>query len=187
MRNQLTNLLPRERRDVLRVHYWERFVVIGCFMAMALLGVAGVLLLPSYVLLSKHEETKQQQLSALAGNTSTLDERQLSKRLTSLTANVRTLIDLADEPSISHLMRSILTAHLTGITLTSFTYTPDKEGAKPVPGSLIVTGVAATRETLRTFQMTLQALPFVGTAALPVSAYAQSSAIPFTITVTLKP
>jgi len=52
---------------------------------------------------------------------------------------------------------------------------------------LSVSGTAANREALRTYQLALQGAPFTLTAALPVSAYAKDSDIAFTITITLSP
>jgi Tfp pilus assembly protein PilN len=47
-----------------------------------------------------------------------------------------------------------------------------------------ISGIADTREDLRSYESALSALPFVTNADLPISDYAKASAIPFTITLT---
>ena len=81
-------------------------------------------------------------------------------------------------------MRAVLAISHPGITLSGFDYVP---GAGKNPGTLAISGTAATRDTLRNYQTALQSAPFAVTANLPVSAYAKDTGIPFSITVTLAP
>jgi hypothetical protein len=47
-----------------------------------------------------------------------------------------------------------------------------------------ITGVADTREDLRGYDAALSALPYVSSVDLPISVYAKSSSIPFSISLT---
>ncbi len=190
MASNLTNLLPPERRTSLRWQYVVRLGVVALVMVMGLVASAAVLLFPSYVLLTQNEATKQAEVDRLTSSLSTTEERDLSRRLTLLSANAKVLTGLAKTGSLSHTFADLLALPRPGITLTSFSYAPevpDQKGKGGSPATVTMTGVATTRDTLRNFQMGLQNTPFVATAALPVSAYAQSSMIPFTITLSLKP
>ena len=51
-------------------------------------------------------------------------------------------------------------------------------------GKMVLTGIASTRETLRTYVTTLSRLPYVSNAEVPISVYAKESLIPFTLTLT---
>ena len=71
-----------------------------------------------------------------------------------------------------------------GVTLSSFTYVP---AAGTNPGTLAISGRAATRDALRSYQLALQSAALARSAVLPVSAYAPDANIAFTVTVTLVP
>ena len=69
-----------------------------------------------------------------------------------------------------------------GITLTNISITPPAVAGGA--GKLIISGEAATREALRAYDLALSSLPFVSNVDLPISAYAQTSNILFSMTLT---
>lgn len=184
MNNGLTNLLPSARRALLKREYRFRFGVIAAMLMNLSLVAAAALLFPTYVFLLGSERAKQAHLASVKTSYFSVDERTLSARLTTLSDNAATLIDLAKKPSVSAIMRSALALPRPGITLSSFVYTP---ASGPNQGKLLVSGTAATRDALRGYQLTLQGAPFVSAADLPVSAYAKDTNIAFSITITLTP
>ncbi len=183
MRNELTNLLPVERRRTLAREYYLRLgVVIMCFVT-ALTLVSMVLLIPTYVLLVKNSAAKEAYLVSVEATISATSEVSLPVRLATLNSNAETLSALAHAPSVSAIIRSILAISRPGITLSNFSYTP--AGTKP--GTIAISGTATTRDALRNYQLALSGMSSVRSADLPVSAYAKDSTIPFVITVTLAP
>ena len=68
--------------------------------------------------------------------------------------------------------------------LSGFSYTPSSSSGS---GTIALSGISATRDALRGYQLALQGAPFARSAALPVSAYAKDANIDFTITITLSP
>lgn len=186
--DELTNLLPLERQKTLRHYYFIRVGVVGTLLFVALLGAASVLLLPTYVLLSQTEASKQAILHSAATALSSSDEQSLSARLLALTENAKMLASLGASASVSTRFATLLAAPRVGITISGLTYiagTGQKGSAKPIPATMTIVGTSATRDTLRNYQLALQSVPFVAAAVLPVSAYAQSTDIPFTISLTL--
>ena len=109
----------------------------------------------------------------------------LSVRLSALKSNVGALAALARAPSASAIARSALAIPRPGIALSGFEYAPRTADARQ--GTLIVSGIAATRDALRNYQLALERAPFARSASLPVSTYAKDSNIAFAITVTLAP
>ena len=65
MRNVRTNLLPPERRNLLRRDYFFRLAVTTLVIATALVGMAAILLIPTYVYLSQSANTKRAHLASV--------------------------------------------------------------------------------------------------------------------------
>lgn len=182
MRNEITNLLPLPRQHALSRDYVIRLAVVVAFMLTALVLTAAVLLLPSYVFLTKNENAKKNYLASIESTTSSADEKGLSTRLSALSADTATLIALGHAPSISTVIREILSISRPGIVLSGFSYT-SAVGKKS--STLVLSGIAATRDALRNYQLSMGSAPSVLSADLPVSAYAKDSQITFAITITL--
>ncbi len=185
MRNDLTNLLPHERRDALSRDYFLRLGVVVVLFATALTLMSMVLLLPTYVLLAKSAGVKKAHLVNIESVFSSADEAALSARLATLSSNAATLAAISDAPFVSAIIRAVLAISHPGITLSGFSYVPATE--KSAGNALILSGFSATRGALRNYQLALQEAPFALSAVLPVSAYAKDSDIAFTITVTVAP
>ncbi|MDP2665611.1 MAG: hypothetical protein Q8P23_03180 [bacterium] len=184
MDNELTNLLPPERQQALSRAYLLRIGTVAALLITTLIVVAGLLLLPTYILLAQKAVTKQTQFANIESIFSSADEKALSARLTTLANDAVALMALGRTPSASATVRGALAVPRPGITLFSFAYVP---ATGKIQGTLAVSGIATTRDALRTYQLALQSAPFAAAAALPVSAYAKDSDIAFTITVTLTP
>ena len=184
MHNAFTNLLPPERQKALSRDYVVRLSVVVVWFVNALTFIAALLLLPTYVFLTVSINAKKDHLANVESALSSADEMTLSARLTALSSDAATLVALAGVPSASSLIRTALAISRPGITLSAFTYTPASE---KTPGTLSISGKAATRNALRAYQLALQSASFARSAALPVSAYAQDTDIAFTILATLAP
>lgn len=180
----LIDLLPLERRRALARDYFLRLGAVALLFAVALVLTAALLLVPTYVFLAKSSGAKQARLASMESTLSSFDDAALSARLSALKSNTSALAALARAPSASATARSTLAISRPGITLSGFEYVPTT-GARP--GTIIVSGIAATRDALRGYQLALERAPFVRSADLPVSTYAKDRNIPFTITVILTP
>lgn len=184
MPNELTNLLPHERRRALRRSYFLRLGVVSALLVTALTGAAAALLIPTYLLLVESARAKETRLANIEATLASADEATLSARLAALSGNVALLTALSRAPSASAVLREALAVPHPGVTLWNFAYTPAAGGKK---GTLAIGGISSTRGALRTYQLALQGAPFSAGADLPVSAYAMDTDSAFTITVTLAP
>lgn len=190
MYSEITNLLPSERRRALIYDYVLRLGVVLLIFITMLTFTAAALLLPTYILFEKSITTKKAQVAAMESKLSSAEEDALSARLSVLSASVEALSTLKETVSASVRVRSVLAVSRPGITISSISYTPlttirYKNSVGKVPGTIELSGTAATRDALRSYQLALQREPFVVLASLPVSAYAQDKDIGFVITITL--
>lgn len=182
MYNNITNLLPLERRNLRSREFTIRIVVIILVLATGLVSTAGILLIPTYMFLETSTSVKEVRLANMNATLSSSDETALLARLSTLSKNTSELTALAGAPSASATIREVLTVSRPGITLSGFLYTPSVGSS---PATLVVSGSAATRDSLRNYQVTLQETSFISSATLPVSAYASDANISFAITLTL--
>lgn len=180
----LTDLLPPERRHALARDYVLRLCVVALVFATALVIAATILLAPTYVFLAKSFGAKEARLASMESSLSSFDDDALSARLSALKSNTSALIALAHEPSASAIARSVLAIPRPGIALSGFDYARTADAR---PGTFVVSGIATTRDALRTYQLALERAPFARSASMPVSTYAKDSNIAFAITVTLAP
>ena len=183
MYRELTNLLPRSRITALRRDYFLRLGTIAALAAVALIGIHGVLLIPSYVFIEQQTTSYETTLAALEATLATDEEREADVRLSALRDDTAYLTRLESVSTASAAIRALLVLPRAGIHLTNFTFTPPS-GEKENEGRMTVAGMADTRDALRRYSLALSALPFVTSADLPISAYAKERDIPFSITLT---
>lgn len=181
MPSDLTNLLPPERVRQQRRNYAFQFATVALALGTFLVVVAAGLLVPMYVYLARAIDAREARLATLATTLKPADTSALNARLTLLSSETQVLVALRKASTASDAFRNVLAVAHPGIALMGFAYTGG--GTR----TLAVTGVAATRDALRNYQLELQTDPIVKTADLPVSTYAKQSDIPFTITLTLTP
>lgn len=184
MHEDVTNLLPQERRTALSRGYFLRLGVVGLVLITVLALISTVLLIPAYILLTDSARVKEARLATVTATLSGTDEAVLAARLDAISANAETLSALARAPSASAVIRALLDIARPSVTLSGFDYRPVLGKS---PGMLVVSGTSATRDALRSYQIALQGAPFVLSASLPVSAFVKDSNLAFTITVTLAP
>jgi len=184
MSDELTNLLPPERARTLARDYRLRLAVVVVWLLTGLVLAAAALLVPTYVLLTKSISAKEVRLANIESTLSSVDEEGLSARLATLSSAAALLVALGRTPLASAAINAALAVPRPGVTLSNFTYVP---AAGTNPGTLAISGHAATRDALRNYQLALQSAAFARSAVLPVSAYASDADIAFTVTVTLAP
>lgn len=184
MHSEYTNLIPPERQRAFRHDYFIRLGVVATALAVSLVLAAAVLLLPTYVLLAESAKTEKARLAGIQSTASSSDEAILSAQLTALSNNAATLLSLAKTRSVSPIISTVLAISRSGVTLSGFAYALNKNKGL---ATIAVSGTAATRDALRSYQIALQGAPFARSADLPVSAYAKDADIAFTITITLVP
>lgn len=181
MYRELTNLLPKSRRKANRAAYFFRLSTVGVLMLALLVVISGILLVPTYLYLAQQVTANEARVAHLDEALASSEEQAVNARLEQLAQDASHLAELSSKASASGAIRAVLAVSRPGIALSGFTFTAGKEGEEH---RMTVSGLAASRESLRRYDQALAALPFVSSANLPISAYAAESNIPFTITLT---
>lgn len=176
------DLMPEARRHALGRGYVLRLVTVAAMLGTALAIIAAVLLIPSYTYLLTAKRSAEARLADANAALAAAQAGSLAKQLAGLEADAGTVAAIEATPHASAILRQVLIVGRAGIILTSFNYSAP---AAARPGTLALSGTAASRNDLRSFQLALLASPVFATADLPVSSYAKESDIPFTITATL--
>lgn len=184
MNDDCTNLLPLHRQRMLSREYFVRLGVVVAVLLTLLTLTALLLLIPTFIFLNGNATVKMARIANVDAVLSSADEEALSTHLAALSHNAAALAALGSVPSASSLIRTTLAIPRPGIILSGFVYTP---ATGKNQGTLSLSGTAATRTALRSYQIALQSSSFATAADLPVSAYAKDTNIDFTIAVTLVP
>jgi Tfp pilus assembly protein PilN len=182
MSRELINLLPPDRKRAFRRGYFFRLGTVAVLLLCAMVVIHGVFLLPSYLYLHAIKQTRETELAGLDAKLSGPEQEAITARLSSLEGSASYLARLDTVPTASAAVRGILAVPRSGVRLRSITFAPPTPGA--ADGKMTLSGVASTREALRAYVLALQQAPFVASAELPISAYAQETDIDFTITLT---
>ncbi len=179
MSHDVTNFLPHDKVTAFKNMYLTRLGVVVIIVVTFILVAHTALLLPSYLYLSEDKALQEARLEQLSASLSREGQEEISQRTAILTNTAERLVAFADTPTISDIVKAILSVAHPGVHLTGIT-------ADVAPGEnrLQLSGVADSREALRTYHLALSALPYVATADLPLSAYAKETDIPFSIMVT---
>jgi hypothetical protein len=182
MSHNLINLLGEDRVNALRRDYFLRLAAVAIFLLALLTIIHGIFLFPSYLSLSQKYLVKQTELAEANAKLEDTKQNEVTARLSALKGDATYLARLAKAPSASAVVRAVLLVPHTGIHVSTISYASATKSTGT--GKMMITGVAATREALRAFDLALSNLPFVANADLPISAYAQESNINFTVTLT---
>ncbi|HEU5114157.1 MAG TPA: PilN domain-containing protein [Candidatus Paceibacterota bacterium] len=169
--------LPNPYKSEVAREYRKRVFTVA-FALLALLAFsAAVLSAPSYIILSvkrsaaslSSEKSVAQDAASNAG---------LETKIKDIKAKIALLKGISGaKPLVSVLAKT--NARLTsGISITGMTFKRDTD-----PGSIVLSGSAATRDDLVAFSKSLQGEPSFKNVSLPVSALAKSKNIGFTITI----
>jgi hypothetical protein len=181
MYRELTNLLPSEHSRAFQREYFMHLITVSVIALGIVIVVHGLFLMPTYLSLTDELTSEKTQLAALDSNLQGSEQRDIGSRIEHLSTDSAYLTKLGTISTASSAIRSILLVEHDGITLTGISFTPPTDTAQ---GTMLLTGVATTRDTLRQYDLALSGLPSVSKADLPISAYAKDTLIPFTITLT---
>jgi hypothetical protein len=179
MLTELTNLVPRQSILAFRRNYFFRLATVGIVLLSILIVIHGILLIPSYFYAREEVSSESATLDHLTKSLATTEEQAAQTQLSNLQSEATYLSRLSNTATASAAIKAVLAVPHAGIVLNAFTFTAPTASA---PGSMQISGVASTRETLRSYDSALSALSFVTSANLPISDYASDSNIPFTIT-----
>ncbi len=175
------NLLPDSRKKALARLYLLRAVVVAALVVSGVLLIHVGLMTPSYLYFHQIVRDRSAELAGLGQELAGTEEQQVSTRVKSLNDNATYLSQAAARISVSKAVRTVTEVNHPGVRITGISFTV---GANNKPSTMIVTGVAASRDVLRAYASALKTLPYITSADLPISAYAKETDIDFVVTLT---
>lgn len=185
MPHNLINLLPDEKIRALERVYVSRVFIFAAYLLVGIVVANAALLFPTHLLLSSQITAHEAALQQLNASSALVDEASFAIKLAALMKDASYIETLSVARPVGHLMSDVIGVTHKGISLTNISFQP-QTGAKK-ESTLLLTGVAASRDTLRAYQVALQSDPSVQSATIPVSVFVSETKLPFTITLTLKP
>jgi hypothetical protein len=178
------NLLPEETKYELHREYRRRFIFLSLiFLAFAIFtGVVAAL--PHALAVWGNYTTAKAQVAEMKGHKPAAAEQKLTAWMQNF-RGVLTVLDphkRVDATAFSEIIRIILNEKPDGVTLQSFSLTAEDASTRHV----VLSGVAARRESLVLFPKRLMANTAFSKVDLPISNLGKREHIEFSITVTVK-
>lgn len=182
MNTNLTNLLPDSKTRRIRHGYLLRLLTVALLLGTFVMIVHGLLLLPSHLHASAEVRERTEERARLAIEAATPEERAAQARIDALQEDISYLSRFGQIPTASRVLETVVLVPSDGIGVQGIAYTAPVSATST--GRMVLSGIATTRESLRSYVGALEGIPGVAEVELPISAYAKESSIPFSITLT---
>ena len=174
----MINLIPPAAKKKVVKEYWLRVFTIWLFLIGSAFFVVGILNFPAYVLTLSQASIYSEQVENAADE---LESSEASELLIK-DANERAvhLVSKEDGVDFSLLMEQLESLAGAGITITQFNFERKDNKLGPIK----ISGIAASRADLTSFDDSIEAHASFSEAELPISNLAKDSNINYQITVT---
>ncbi len=186
----MMNLLPFVEKKKVRMEYRLRFAVVLVFALALLVFTNAVLLAPSYIRAFSKHNLVEQQFVAVAGSVEAqkardLAEKEAAVKIREINKKLNLFVSektQADAPLVpSEMFRKIIGLKTPAIKIFGITYSATLEKEQ-----FVVNGKSADRDNLALFVETLKKETVFTLVDLPISSYAKSVDIEFSITLERK-
>jgi nitrate reductase NapAB chaperone NapD len=178
----MLNLLPKDQKNKIVREYRIRFWVVTCSLFLAVEIISLVLLFPPYL-------TVQTRIDILNSQSTDQKVQNLTTEISSLgdvvqqTNNYLDIFNSSSTPTgVVAALQNIVSVHDKTIRIGSFYYKANKGQQQ-----IVIIGNANSRQSLLDFTKKLKNQPGVVSADLPVSDFAKSQDINFSINVLVNP
>ena len=180
----MANLLPKHyKKKIRREYHLRQFAVIGGLLIMVVAS-AAIALLPSYAQVSRGLSQVNNELRLLEDNATDKKIKQYIDLLKDVNTKVQLLAPPENELRTYVVLKSVLAEVPEGVSIKSITLGRNKQDVddETVEAvSLVLAGVADTRETLTVFEQNIDGISFVESVNLPVSSLAARNNIEFSL------
>ncbi|MEN9614369.1 MAG: hypothetical protein RLZZ347_676 [Candidatus Parcubacteria bacterium] len=174
-------LLPEKNMKLVTREYRLRLVAtaLALFVVATILGM--VLLSPSLVLIQNREKLVTTKLDTILASQKKLLAANPDEIAKGTKEMIRLLTTRSQVTSVSALLDRIVSHQIEGVRLTALDYSLAGAGA-----TVVVSGVASTRQVLSAFVKRLEADGALGTVSIPVSNFTKSTNLEFSLSIQVK-
>lgn len=170
----MSNILPKDARLAVRSMYRARFIVAGSFVVLFVAGLCALALLPSY--LAIHAADIQNVATSTSAKTASDADRAMVSSVRTMLESLSPVLTATTTPSV--LISKILSVRPPAIRIDHLTYSGGD------PGTIVVTGSAATREAINGYRQALSSEPLFKTVSVPVGDLTGAPGARFSLTLT---
>ena len=168
--------LPENEKKSLKREYRIRLLIVLCFFISVGIFIGICSLFPAYIHATLEERVHIRQVAVIQKTAEAATVKELQKEIAQSTTLLNTASDTIGPDVFYSAVSSIVGVH-GNMKLTSFTL----EHPSPTTMTVVVSGIAPTRNDLLSFKARLLKLPNSTSVDLPLSILAQDSKIPFSI------
>lgn len=181
------NLLSSEHKLALRKIYRLRFIFMALLFSVLVLLLVVLALVPALFLSNIKKEIVQQSLTT-ASNEGDTSIGEIQKRIEHAKAVLNSFGTATSSTLIAAHLNDLIIAKPADVKIRTVSVvgsrsTPEAPATEKF--TVRLGGVATTREGLRAYEAALKDLPQTGIVLIPVSVFAKSRDLPFTIEITI--
>ncbi len=178
----MINVLPDSEKKSLRLEYWTRFITVVLSFITLLSVISILLVFPSYFFSVSKYNIANNRLEAFNRENPEIATENLDKSIADINSKLVLLSEKQSSSTVSDTIIKDLTSNLpSGIRLNSITYS-----VNPTNRTIVISGRASDRTTLRNFKSSLDANTNFTKVDLPISDFIERTNINFTISITMK-
>ena len=169
-------LLTEEEKKAVAALYAERraVVMLGSLILVLTTFLAG--LMPSFIISSARKNEVLERTRIIESTGLKGDEAELQAWLNLVKQELQLMSPKFDTDKPTLFIQEVVNKRSSGVTLTNFTWTKSKNKV-----ALSISGVAADRQALISFENSIKASPSFSGVSLPISDFAQNKNIDFQI------
>lgn len=172
----LQNLLQTKQKKDLEIEYYVRLVTVAALMLAGVVGIGAIALLPAYARVFGERTVSENTYEAQKKNIE--DTKMLADEVSHSELMLTFLEENASQEKLTTLLSEVFKERPTGIVISGFSY--NKNSA-----SLMIQGVAATRDLVVPYAQAIEANPYFEKAPVPISDLAKNTDLDFHLSIVL--
>ena len=176
------NLLPQNEQRALALEYRLRLLIVALFALLFIGALAGGALIPSLFLSSQREDIALKNEEALKGEITLQSKYDLTNILKLAKLKANALVSDSGSPYLYEMFGQIIKDKTSAIKINGLS----ARVSSPSDKTIAVMGIARDRDSLVSFTKTLELEHDFDSVLVPVSNFAESMDIVFSIIVKLK-
>lgn len=178
----MLNLLPKDQKKKIIREYRTRFLIVAFSLLLAGEVIFLILLIPPYLTAKSRLYSLNSQSASIKAQNITTETDQLGAEVQKTSNYLDTFVSTTTPIGVAKAIKNIVDMRGSSVRISGLTY-----GVQNSNQQIVVRGTADTRQALLDFVNKLKAQPGVISADLPVSDFAQSKNIDFSVTFLAKP
>lgn len=181
----IMNVLPQEEKNIINREYWKRFIIVFLILCSFIIGVASLLMLPSYFFSVTKQGIAEEKLEEFNQNnkdlvkSSDLDStiNDINKKLELLSNKSNQTYSVSDS-----ILATVLSSRPDDVTFSQILFNQRKDKSLYVE----VYGKAKDRTALKKLKTNIDSNPKVLSSNLPISNFLEKNNLDFNISIVMK-